>query len=108
MLNDPEYPERVWNEFEKQTPTKEDGKKAANPTHTMGAIKEILEKMKEEKEHNVIDFLGKKQIEDARKILRERRGIGDKLSALIMRDFCDFFGLWKDELKLNQEKYFHL
>jgi len=108
LLNDSKYPDRVWNEFEEQTPTKENGKKAANPTHTMGAVKEILEKMREEKEPNIVTLLGKKQVEKAREFLCSLKGIGFKLSALIMRDFCDFFDLWKYELKLDKEKYFHL
>ena len=106
LLNDSKYPDRVWNEFEEQT--KENGKKAANPTHTMGAVKEILEKMREEKEPNIITLLGKKPVEEAREFLYSLKGIGFKLSAFIMRDFCDFFDLWKDELKLDKEKYFHL
>lgn len=110
LLNDSKYPNRVWNEFEKQTPTKENGKKATNPTHTMGAVKEILEKMKKEKEPNIATLLGKKQVEKAREFLRSLTGIGFKLSAFVMRDFSDFFALWKDELKSdeNKNKYFHL
>jgi len=81
----------------------------------------ILEMMSREGKHigeaNIITLLGRKDVKNARNLLRgktehgkrkEMKGIGDKLSAFIMRDFHAFFGLWENDLRKDHKNYIHL
>jgi len=102
ILNDPEYPDRVWGEFSKLT------KERPNEKLTEGVVKDLLKKLRDEKEANIIRLLGSKNIEEASEFLKELKGIGPKLSAFILRDLESFFGLWTCELKSNNQKYYLL
>ena len=102
IINDKNFPDNVWRKFEYLTRGK------PNKKITEGVVKEILKIMQGEKEPNIIKLLAKKDIDSARKFLRDIRGIGYKLSAFIMRDFYDFFGCWKDDIRNDPYKYYHL
>jgi len=88
VLNDGKFPDRVWEEFKKLT----NGK--PNEKCTRGAVKDILIKLREEKEANIICLLGKHSLEDASKFLRRLKGIGPKISALFLRDLQEHYDLW--------------
>ena len=102
ILNDKNYPDKVWKSFDDLTNNK------PNERLTKGVVRDILENMQIENEPNIIRLLCERDIDSARKFLRDIKGIGDKLSAFIMRDFYDFFNCWRDDITNDKTKYYHL
>lgn len=102
LLYDSDYPERVWRIFKKLTDNK------PNEKNTVGPVKNVLEALRNEGyTTNIILYLGRLSVKNARKFLTSIKGIGPKISALIMRDFHTFFGLWDKELREKPEKYYY-
>ncbi len=91
-LKSKEFPEKVWKEF--RSLVKQAGSKP-NAKITIGPVYFILKEMQGEKEPNIIRLLEKKGIVGAHEFLRKIQGIGDKVSALILRDFQSFLSLWQ-------------
>ena len=102
ILHDLKYPDRVWSEFSNLT------KERPNEKLTKGVVRDLLEKLREKGEANVIRLLGSMKIKEASRFLRELNGIGPKLSAFILRDLESFFGLWTNELKSDNQNYYLL
>ena len=89
LLNDKSFPDRVWRKFKELTNNR------PNAKITKGVVRDILEEMQKASEPNIIELLGGMAVEEAHKFLLGIRGIGDKLSAFILRDLQNFFKLWK-------------
>ena len=102
VIHDADYPSRVWSEFEKLANEK------PNEKLTKGVVKDLLEKLREEKQPNIIKLLGSMKLRDASDFLRRLNGIGPKLSAFILRDLHWLFKLWTDELRDDPMKYYLL
>lgn len=93
LFCDEKFPASVWKEFNdivQRAHTK------PNAKITKGPVKEILEKMRTEKEANLIVLLKKKPLLEAYKWLKSVRGIGPKIATLFLRDIWSFIGAWQD------------
>lgn len=95
LLSDVDFPKRVWKCFLSFTQPK------PNKKITEGVVYEILEKMRNEQQSNLISLLRSKSLLNAFKWLRSVRGIGPKLAALFLRDIWCFIGEWENTLKDN-------
>jgi len=94
LLNDDNFPDNVWKEFKELT--KEwTGKPRPNEPRTIGAVKNVLIKLKESKEANIIRLLGNMNLESASEFLRNLKGIKEKISALFLRDLQEYYNFWK-------------
>lgn len=88
-LKNNDFPNRVWENFKHLTGDK------PNEKITKGPVCDILKKMQDEDEPNIIKLLSKKKdIVDAHNFLLSIKGLGDKISAFILRDFQCFLKLW--------------
>jgi len=82
LFNDKKFPDRVWSEFKKLT----NGK--PNERCTVGPVRDILIKLIEEREPNIIHLLKKHSLRKASNLLRGLKGIGPKVSALFFERFA--------------------
>ena len=99
-VKDDKFPEDVWKEFVKLT----NGR--PNEKLTGGVVRDILKNLRDEP--NIIKLIESKKIDKARGFLKSIRGIGDKLSAFIMRELYDSFGYWKKDVDKDPNKFYHL
>jgi len=84
----------VWQNFA-QCLGEEDTKAVPNERYTKGAVRLILERLKEGSEPNVVRWLRSKKLGDAYYTLsRLGGGIGHKIAALFLRDIWYFVGEW--------------
>lgn len=95
FLSDVDFPKRVWNQFLSFAQPK------PNEKITAGVVYEILEKMRDEQQPNLICLLRSKSLFNAFEWLRAVRGIGPKLAAFFLRDIWSFIGEWENTLKDN-------
>ncbi|MCX6821997.1 MAG: hypothetical protein NTW30_04435 [Candidatus Aenigmarchaeota archaeon] len=102
LLQDNKFPENVWNEFKNLTKDRITGIEYPNESHTIGAIRDILIHLKKNKESNIILLLKQYSLEDASNFLMELKGIGEKISALFLRDLQEYFNFWEP----NKSNYF--
>ena len=89
LLNDKYFPDRVWRKFKELTNNK------PNEKNTKGPVRDILEEMQKASEPNIIELLGGMTIKNAYNFLLGFKGIGNKISAFILRDLQNFFKLWE-------------
>ncbi len=95
LLSDVNFPKRVWKYFLSFAKPK------PNEKITAGVVYQILDKMREEHQPNLISLLWSKSILSAFNWLRSVRGIGPKLAAFFLRDIWSFIGAWENTPKDN-------
>jgi hypothetical protein len=91
-----DFPDTVWKHFKTLT------NERPNEKITKGPVCNILTKMRNKGESNIIKLLSEKNIVDAHKFLLSVKGLGDKISAFLLRDFQYFLRLWAVS---DEEKY---
>ena len=96
IINNKDFPDSVWKKFEVLTNNR------PNEKITRGGISDILKEMQKKREPNIITLLSEKDLVDAHKFLLSIRGIGDKISAFLLRNFQHFLKLWTVS---DEEKY---
>ncbi len=89
LFNNMNFPSEVWSEFVKMAVK-------PNKQNTYGVVKNILEKLKIEKEPNLINLLGNKTLIDSFEWLKDIRGIGPKIASLLLRDINSLIKPWKN------------
>lgn len=102
LFSDDTLPDKIWNEFERLTRKLIGG---PNEKCTKGPVRNVLVKLRETGEPNIISLLSKHSIEGASRILREEiKGIGPKISALFLRDLQECYNFWNP----NESNYYLL
>lgn len=95
LLSDTSFPDKVWNHFLSFAQPK------PNKKITEGVVYQILNKMRDEQQPNLISLLRTKSLLGAFKWLNEVRGIGPKLASLFLRDIWSFIEAWENTPKEN-------
>jgi len=98
LLHDEKFPENVWKKFKNLV---EQAHTKPNEQITEGIVRQILEKMSKENQHNLIVLLRKKSLQEAYEWLDSVRGIGPKIAAFFLRDLWSFIGVWQDTSELD-------
>lgn len=104
ILNDDSFPSEVWTKFRGLTKDWLSGEEKSNKSHTIGPVRDVLFGLKREDEPNIILLLGNKTINEANNFLRSLKGIGGKISALLLRDLQEYYNFWK----MDESNYYLL
>ena len=96
LLSDISFPDRVWNYFLSFARPK------PNKKITKGVVFQILNKMRDEHQPNLISLLRTKSLLEAYEWLKGVRGIGPKLASLFLRDIWSFIGSWENTPEENK------
>jgi len=95
LLSDVDFPKRVWNYFLSFAQPK------PNRKITAGVVYQILDKMRDEQQPNLISLLRSKSILSAFNWLNSVGGIGPKLASFFLRDVWSFIEAWENTPKDN-------
>ena len=95
ILSDKGFPEKVWKNFLSFARPK------PNEKITKGVVFEILKRMQDESQPNLISLLKSKSLFEAFEWLDGIQGIGQKLASLFLRDIWSFIGPWANTPKEN-------
>lgn len=95
---EPGFPNAVWNDFKTLLRIADRDEETRNrmEKYTKGPVRIILEKLKKNKEPNIIALLTSKTLREAYEFLKGIDGIGHKIAALFLRDARSYFGGWHD------------
>jgi len=104
VLNDDLFPSEVWTKFRELTKDWLSGEEKSNKSHTIGPVRDVLFDLKREDEPNIIRLLGNKTINEANTFLRSLKGIGGKISALLLRDLQEYYNFWE----MDESNYYFL
>lgn len=88
LFQDDRFASKVWKEFVRLSNDK------PNKQNTEGVVRDVLTELRKEGEANLVLFLASKRPEEAFEWLDSVRGIGEKIAALIVRDFGSILSLW--------------
>jgi hypothetical protein len=95
-----DFSKKVWQQFE-HAATQESGKKISErfETQTYGAVKELLDRLREAGEPNVFKWITKfGEPENAREALDDLKGVGPKIASLVLREAAIFYGAWQGRI----------